>query len=127
MSVINNDPETRFLREALSQLHAMSHPLIISDDQDFLADAPDHSRFSFADIGLEAVPIKLDEVAGNIGLNVDQSRPVSLIIVDMRWGLQTVAATANFERWGGLCDRIVIDANLSVVSVYTRTLMIEDQ
>lgn len=126
-SVIYDDADSGFLMRALGTLGTTSGALIVSNDVAFLSALPVQNRLDFAGAGLDEVPIKLADVSGYIQQVKQSLGAIPLIIVDMRWGLRTVAAAANFERWGGLCDKIVDETKVSVVSVYARSLMIEDQ
>lgn len=127
ISIICDDVRDEFVTAALAQLEFTSNALIVTDDPAFLPDLPDQTRMDFTQVGLDDVPIKFAEVSGRIQSAVKKQHAVFGIIVDMRWGAGTVSATANFERWGGLCDRITQDTQVSVVSIYARSLMIEDQ
>lgn len=127
-SLIYQDTDAGFLEAALA---AISNPdkqvLILSDDDSFLADHPNQVRLDYTAAGLDEIPIRFDEVRTRIANASAGLAPGSRVVVDMRWGLQTVSASANFERWGGQCDRLVADSGLSVVSAYARSLLIEDQ
>ena len=127
IALMCDDAADEFVSDALGQLPVASGVLLVTDDPGFLSDLPNQARMDFSQAGLDDVPIKLAEVSERIQAAVGTTRPVSVVIVDMRWGTGTVSATANFERWGGLCDRIAEDAQVSIVSVYARSLMIEDQ
>ncbi|WP_296644823.1 AfsR/SARP family transcriptional regulator [Roseinatronobacter sp.] len=127
IALMCDDAADEFVTDALGQFPTTSGVLLVTDDPGFLSDLPDQTRMDFSQAGLDEVPIKLAEVSEHIQAAVGTTRAVAVIIVDMRWGTGTVSATANFERWGGLCDRIAEDAQVSIISVYARSLMIEDQ
>jgi DNA-binding SARP family transcriptional activator len=127
VAVMCDDAGDGFVTDALAQLPAASGVLLVTDDPSFLPNLPEQTRMDFTQAGLDDVPIKLAEVSGRIQTVVQSTRTISVIIVDMRWGTGTVSATANFERWGGFCDRIAADTQVSIISVYARSLMIEDQ
>jgi len=127
LSLMCDDAADRFVIDALGQLPSTSDALLVADDPGFLPNLPDQTRLDFTQAGLVEVPIKLAEVSGRIQAAVRATHAVSVIIVDMRWGTGTVSATANFERWGGFCDRIAEETQVSIISVYARSLMIEDQ
>lgn len=127
IAVMCDDAGDGFITDALAQLPATTGALLVANDPGFLPNLPDQTRMDFTQAGLDDVPIKLAEVSGRIQTAVQATRAISVIIVDMRWGTGTVSATANFERWGGFCDRIAEDTQISIISVYTRGLMIEDQ
>ena len=108
LSLMCDDAADRFVIDALGQLPSTSDALLVADDPGFLPNLPDQTRLDFTQAGLVEVPIKLAEVSGRIQAAVRATHAVSVIIVDMRWGTGTVSATANFERWGGFCDRIPV-------------------
>ncbi|WP_347202652.1 BTAD domain-containing putative transcriptional regulator [Marivita sp.] len=115
------------MTDALEQIGTTPGALIVADNPSFLSEYPTQARLDFTQTGLDDIPIKLTEVSARIQAAVKSTQFVSVVIVDMRWGSGTISATANFDRWGGFCDRIVEDTQVSIVSVYARSLMIEDQ
>lgn len=115
------------MTEALGQLPCATGALLVANDPGFLPSFPNQTRLDFTQAGLDDIPIKLVEVSGYIQAAVETTPGVSVIIVDMRWGSGTISATANYERWGGFCDKIAENAQISIVSVYSRGQMIEDQ
>ena len=127
ISVICDDAGAGFVSDALAQLPATSGALVVADDPGFLPDLPGQRRMNFTQMGLDDVPINLAEISARLQAAAQEAPAVPVIIVDMRWGAGTVSATANFERWGGFCDRIAANIRISIVSVYARGLMIEDQ
>lgn len=116
-----------FVTDALRQIASVTSALIVTDDPSFLSDYSDQTRLDFTQAALNDIPIKMTEVSDRIQAAVEATPSICVVIVDMRWGAGTISATANFERWGGFCDRISEEAQVSIVSVYARTLMIEDQ
>ncbi len=127
VSLICDDAGDAFVTDALEQMGTTSGALIVADNPSFLSEYPTQARLDFTQTGLDDIPIKLTEVSARIQAVVKSTPFVSVVIVDMRWGSGTISATANFDRWGGFCDRIVEDTQVSIVSVYARSLMIEDQ
>lgn len=127
VSLICDDAGDAFVTDALEQMGTTSGALIVADNPTFLSEYPTQARLDFTQTGLDDIPIKLTEVSARIQAVVKSTPFVSVVIVDMRWGSGTISATANFDRWGGFCDRIVEDTQVSIVSVYARSLMIEDQ
>ena len=127
VSIIYDDADDVFLVAALRALGPCERALIISDNENFLKDTPGHVRLDFTAAGLDDTPIKLLDVSARIKAALPGAGPPSAIVVDMRWGLRTVSAAANFDRWGGLCDQIAETAGATVVSVYGTSLLIEDQ
>lgn len=127
ISLMCDDVADEFVTDALGQLPIMTGTLLVSDDLGFLSDLPNQTRLDFTQAGLDDIPIKLVEVSERIHAAVEMTPTISVVIVDMRWGAGTISATANFERWGGFCDKIAKNTQVSILSVYSRGLMIEDQ
>lgn len=126
ISVIYDGADGGFLTSALAQITTASCALVVSNAGGFLPDLQGQARMDFTQAGLDNVPIKLADVSRQLK-DAANGHTAGCVIVDMRWGAGTVAAAANFERWGGLCDRFVEETQVSVISVYERSLMIEDQ
>lgn len=127
ISLISDNAVDDFVGRALGLVSFATGVLIVTDDPAFLPDFPRQTRLDFTQAGLDDIPIKLAEVSGYIQALIEKQPTISLVIVDMRWGTGTISATANYERWGGFCDKIVEKTQVSIVSVYSRSLMIEDQ
>ena len=49
------------------------------------------------------------------------------LAIDMNWGLQTNSATANFENWMAVAEELTSRLNVSVISLYNRRLLIDEQ
>ena len=82
---------------------------------------------SFADIGLLQVPISFREIASRIIAWVGAAPSDVLLAVDMNWGLQTNSALANFEKWIVVAEELARISGLTVVSLYNRRLLIDEQ
>lgn len=50
----------------------------------------------------------------------------TVLAVDMGWGLETNSATANFEGWMPVALSIAAETGLDVVSLYNRSLLIDE-
>jgi DNA-binding SARP family transcriptional activator len=125
-SVIFREEDADFLDAALQS--AGSGPaLVLSEDDSFLPDLPSRVRLDYTAAGLDEIPIRFDVVRQRIAKALPANGQIARIIVDMRWGLRSVSASANFERWGSQCDLLVSEFGVSVISVYGRGLLIEDQ
>lgn len=119
--------DANFLVASLSAFSNKAQSLIISDDDDFLANYPNQKRLDFTAAGLNQSPISFDDVRQRI-LEIGSDLPSDVqLVVDMRWGLRSVSASANFERWGGQCDQIMAALCIPVISVYEYSVLIEDQ
>jgi DNA-binding SARP family transcriptional activator len=126
-SLIYDDADASFLSASLIQLAAKGCCLILTEDDNFLANTKQQTRLDFSAAGLVESPIHFSAVSQRIENIAAKLEKDSCIVVDMRWGLRTVSASANFDRWGGVCDQLVADLGVSMISVYGRNLMIEDQ
>lgn len=119
--------DAQFLDASLGASLKNARSVFITDDDDFLPNYPDQVRLDYTAAGLSQIPISFDDVRRRILTFAAEHKADARIIVDMRWGLGTVSASANFERWGGQCDQIVEVLGLPVISVYERNMLIEDQ
>ena len=58
---------------------------------------------------------------------IDGSMPETILAIDMGWGLETNSAAANFEHWTLVADRLSSRPGIRVVSLYNRSLLIDEQ
>lgn len=79
-----------------------------------------------ADLGFERVPISLRAVGRGMADRLAGSAEGTVLAVDMGWGLQTASATANFEGWTGVADDLARLTGRVVVSLYNRSLLIDE-
>lgn len=79
-----------------------------------------------ADLGFERVPISLRAVGRAMADRLAESTEGTVLAVDMGWGLQTASATANFEGWTGIADDLAAATGRKVVSLYNRSLLIDE-
>jgi two-component SAPR family response regulator len=86
---------------------------------------------SFAELGFLQVPISFRSIAKGLenwlACIGDASRSGAVLAVDMSWGLQTNSATANFENWMAIAEHLASRLGISVVSLYNRRLLIDEQ
>ena len=86
---------------------------------------------SFEELGFLDVPISFREIARRLRawLNPDAAGPAMdlAIVVDMSWGLQTNSAAANFENWMAVAEELASTPGTSIVSLYNRRLLIDEQ
>lgn len=127
ISTIYDKTDAEFLSKSVGQVLGEGATLVIANDPLFLSHLAHQVHSDFGMVGLDDVPISLTNVRARIQQLIEGRTAVSLVIVDMRWGTRTVAAAANFERWGALCDKLVAQDGVTVVSAYSRDLMIDDQ
>ena len=57
----------------------------------------------------------------------DREKRTKVLLTDMSWVLATNSATANFETWMEIAERLAEDLGFPVVSLYNRRLMIDEQ
>jgi len=126
-SLIFQDADSDFLKRSLATLPKCEQSLVLSDDEKFLSFLPEQRRLDFTAAGYDEIPIRFDVVCDRLKKASATLGPDARILVDMRWGLHSVSASANFERWGGICDRLVDETGRTVISVYGRSLLIENQ
>jgi two-component SAPR family response regulator len=86
---------------------------------------------SFDELGLLQVPISFREILRRLKVrlagcgNGEGAR--LLLAVDMSWGLHTPSATANFASWMAVAEELASQPGVSVVSLYNRRLLIDEQ
>ena len=125
-SLIYRDEDVGFLEASLAAL-PNARTLVLTDDDKFLENLLDQKRLDFTAAGLDEIPVRFYMVRQRLAKAVSGLGPEGRIVVDMRWGLRTVSASANFERWGSQCDLLAEELGLPLVSVYGRSLLIDDQ
>lgn len=77
-------------------------------------------------IGFERVPISFARVEKELILRLGDAPKSTVLAVDMGWGLQTASATANFESWMGVAQNLVAETGQPVISLYNRSLLIDE-
>ena len=77
--------------------------------------------------GFQRVPISFARVETDLtALLEPQISGDCVVAVDMGWGLQTASATANFESWMPVAGRLAKALGVTVVSLYNRSLLIDE-
>lgn len=79
-----------------------------------------------AEMGFERVPISLRAVGRAMADRLSGAPQGTVLAVDMGWGLQTASATANFEGWTGVAADLAEATGHTVVSLYNRSLLIDE-
>lgn len=77
-------------------------------------------------LGFDRVPISLRAVGRALADRLAETPPSTVLAVDMGWGLQTASATANFEGWTGVAADLAEQTGRTVVSLYNRSLLIDE-
>lgn len=78
------------------------------------------------EIGFDRVPISLKTVGRALADRLADAPADTTLAVDMGWGLQTASATANFEGWMGIAHELAEQSGRTVVSIYNRSLLIDE-
>lgn len=85
----------------------------------------------FDELGFLKVPISFREIARRLhdwlASVVSDKRIQPALAVDMSWGLQTNSAAANFENWMAVAEELSSRLNVSVISLYNRRILIDEQ
>ena len=126
-ALICNISDAGFLKASFSWLPAEHPILLISDNPQSLSTITPDRQISFASVGLETVPLNLENIQHTLYTELQKTGESAVLIVDMSWGLTSVSAFANFELWGMLCDYLSNETGQSMVSIYNRGTLIEDQ
>jgi two-component SAPR family response regulator len=77
-------------------------------------------------LGFDRVPISLRAVGKALADRLADTPADTVLAVDMGWGLQTASATANFEGWMGVASALAVATQRRVVSIYNRSLLIDE-
>lgn len=78
------------------------------------------------ELGFEKVPISFSKVEAELLSRLTETPEGTVLAVDMGWGLQTASATANFESWMGVAQTLAETTGRTVVSLYNRSLLIDE-
>jgi len=85
----------------------------------------------FDELGFLQVPISFREIARRLHTWLapvaDDEQTNAVLAIDMSWGLQTNSAAANFENWMAVAEDLASRLNISVLSLYNRRLLIDEQ
>ena len=84
---------------------------------------------AYSDLAFLDVPISFAQVERQIErwLELEGSAPETILAIDMGWGLETNSAAANFEHWTLVAHRLSSRPGIRVVSLYNRSLLIDEQ
>ena len=78
------------------------------------------------ELGFERVPISFSRVEKELSARLADTPAGTVLTVDMGWGLQTASATANFEGWMGIAQALAETSGRAIVSLYNRSLLIDE-
>ena len=81
---------------------------------------------SVEELGFERVPISFTQIERDFARRLEATPEHTLLTIDMGWGLQTASATANFEGWMAVAQELVVKCGRSIVSLYNRSLLIDE-
>jgi two-component SAPR family response regulator len=79
--------------------------------------------------GFQRIPISFAKVEAELAAQLKSliTDPATAVVcVDMGWGLRTASATANFENWMPVASRLAAKFGVAVVSLYNRSLLIDE-
>ncbi len=100
--------------------------IAITDSAAFAGRVQARHSATTAMAGLDTNPFDPEAVASALQDVAVRAGPGALLVVDMVWGIESAAASANFEVWGALCSRLS-DQRLRIVSVYDWQMLTGDQ
>ncbi|WP_407493050.1 BTAD domain-containing putative transcriptional regulator [Pseudooceanicola sp. MF1-13] len=113
-----------FVSGAIDQLCTKGAAVVISDNDDLIANLPPARVLRYAEVGAHETPIRFDRLQARIS---DTVRGASLVVVDMAWWLASVHSAASPEGWARVCDDLTKSDDMTVLSVYDANLLIADQ
>jgi DNA-binding SARP family transcriptional activator len=118
---------------ASSELASLLRPVldaapvvVISNNAAFPVQLGVSRTTSFREAGLDAAPFDPTTVGGALMEAINPTGEKTLLVVDMAWGLETPAASANFDVWGPFCSDLAAKG-VRVVSAYNWHMLTGDQ
>ena len=100
--------------------------LAITDSRHFASLVNADQSATFGSVGLDATPFDSRAIAEALRMLAATAGTGAVFAIDMSWGIETVAASANFDIWGALCNDLVQEG-LRIVSIYDWHLLTGDQ
>ncbi len=101
-------------------LAAFDGALLVTDDPGLLAG---FERIGFAQACLDTAPTDTDRVAEALRPHLRAGRA---LVLDMGWALDPAMGAGAFDAWGALSERLAAEGG-RIVSLYDRSMLIEDQ
>lgn len=98
----------------------------ITDSSHFFGLVNAGQSATFAAAGLNATPFDSSAIAEALHRRGKTAGEGSVLAVDMGWGIETAAASANFDIWGALCGDLA-EQGLRIVSIYDWQMLTGDQ
>ena len=124
-----SDLPRNFVRLARQHLNATG-VVVVSSTAEKLGKPPRRggsvTYLSTETYGFERVPISFSRIERDLTEVLAATQAGSVLAVDMGWGLQTASATANFEDWMGIAQNLARACDRPVVSLYNRSLLIDE-
>jgi DNA-binding SARP family transcriptional activator len=103
------------------------HPILgITDSRHFASLVNAGQSATFGAVGLDATPFDKRGIAEALCKFAATAGKGAVLAIDMSWGIETAAASANFDIWGALCNDLAQEG-LRIVSIYDWHLLTGDQ
>lgn len=119
--------DSAFLNAALTHVLGGPGPVLVTETPGLLTDLPVSARLTYAEPGLELVPIDGEEVLTRLRARLAEVPGAPALVVDMSWALSAVFGARSFETWGGLAERLAAETGVAIVSLYSTDMLIEEQ
>ncbi|MBN8292941.1 response regulator [Rhodobacter sp. NTK016B] len=101
--------------------------LLISDDPALLPEIPASHRTGYAKPGLQILPFDPEDTIQRLRDLLAGQDGLQAVLVDMTWASMAMMGVAAIEQWGNVAERISAETGLSVISLYNRQRLIEEQ
>ncbi len=126
-AVFCTSADTASATEALRHFDGFDRAYILTLDETLMPEIQDGRRLA----PLKSLPtspeVPLDSVKQALDALCTSLDDPRVMIVDMFWVLRTTWAANMIERWGAVVQDFVTQRNLSVISLYNREHIVEDQ
>lgn len=119
--------ETEFLTQSLSPWLHLRDCYLMTGGDELLPEITGAQRLAFSGDMLDAVDAPSDQLRADIEAALSDVTDLSCLIVDMSWALNAIWGASIVERWGGIAHQFAMDHGVTLVSLYDRETVVEDQ
>ncbi|QYZ69080.1 AfsR/SARP family transcriptional regulator [Neotabrizicola shimadae] len=123
-AILYDPQDAAFLMAALKAVGWDKAACLVTDRPDLLPGVKPSRRVRFDEVALDGSPVDPEEALARMRGRLPPEGPV---LVDMGWLVETIQGTTGLWAWGNVADRLAGLLGRPVLSLYDRTLTIEEQ
>lgn len=116
-----------FITDTLKTVQTVGQTCLISDDPALISVISADTWLTNADTGFDRVPMDTNDTIVALREKLTGGERISTLIVDMTWGVETVLGSRAFEAWGRIAEKMAEETGVTIVSLYNRHILIEEQ